>query len=93
MVFTHESLSEYDNKEQRFIQDILKIAEIKEDTKIPAKDIKELLVKKSWSQEAINHIRSQIFQPGVWDSGSKFIRHLQVRHIHGTEPLSNEGEA
>lgn len=80
LVFKEDSMDKYDPQEQKFIRDCLHIVVVKEDSKIPAKEFKESMRKNGgWTDDSINLLRQKIFQPGVWDSGSKNIRHFISR--------------
>jgi hypothetical protein len=77
LVFREDSLDKYDPQEQKFIKDTLKILTVKEDSKTQAKEFKECMRKDyGWTDDSMNLLRMRIFQPGVWDSGSKSLRHL-----------------
>ena len=80
LVFMNSKLMDYDSREQKFIYDCMSISEIEEDTKTSTKDFRDALLRTgNWTEAQINTMRSKIFQPSVWETGSRTVRHLKLR--------------
>jgi hypothetical protein len=80
LVFVYSRLAEYDSREQKFIQDCMALAEVEEDAKTSTKELRDGLVRTgNWTEAQINNLRSKVFQPSVWETGARTVRHLKLR--------------
>lgn len=80
LVFVYSKLAEYDLREQKFIQDCMILVEVEEDAKTSTKELRDGLVRTgNWTEAQINNLRTKVFQPSVWETGARTVRHLKLR--------------
>jgi len=79
-IFRHTTLSMYNDKERKFIEDTRKVFTFSEEYSCSSKTIKEVYKNMGYTDGAVDNMRPKIFNDEVWGKG--------VTTIHGIKPLA-----
>lgn len=76
-VFRHNSLSMYNDKERKFIEDTLKAFTFSEEYTSPSKIVKEIYKNLGYSSDQVDNMRPRVFQDNVWGKGMKDVLYIK----------------
>jgi hypothetical protein len=77
-IFKHTDLALYNEKERKFIQDILKHFTFHEDHKMQTKEAKTVFLDLGYTEDALIALRARVFQDDVWERGKKELRYMNL---------------
>ena len=78
-VFKHTNLSLYNERERRFVKDCMELFMFDTTSAAKSVDVKTGLIKKNWSEDAINTMRERVFVEDVWGKGKKEVKYFGVK--------------
>lgn len=83
-IFSKETLVEYNEKDQKFIQWLLSGIEVNEDKEIQINDLVEKAKEEGFGEKYVRGTREACFQDRAWGKGGRIIRGLSWK-VGGTE--------
>jgi hypothetical protein len=78
-VFKHTNLSLYNERERRFVKDCMELFMFDTTSAAKSVDVKTALIKKNWSEDAINTMRERVFVEDVWGKGKKEVKYFGIK--------------
>jgi hypothetical protein len=76
-IFCHNSLSMYNDKERKFIEDTLKVFTFSEEYSSPSKTVRDIYKSLGHSEDTVNSMRPKIFTEASWGKGKTIVNYMK----------------
>ena len=76
-IFRHTDINLYNDKEQKFLRDTMKLFKISEEYSTPSKAVRDIYKENGYSDHAIDSLRYRIFTDDAWEKGKNIVKYLK----------------